>query len=75
MTVTGTTQAQLDAEAQAAALTEAIATNQAYLTSTDWHAAYAFETGTPIDAGIAAKRTAARAAITQAKQQLAGAPQ
>jgi hypothetical protein len=70
MTLTGTTQSQLDAEAQTAALNETIATNQAYLDSTDWHASYAFETGQAIDATVKQDRINARSAISKAKQQL-----
>jgi len=71
MTLTGKTQAQLDTDAQAIQLAQTIATNQAYLNSTDWHAGYSVETGQPIDATVKQNRASARQAIAAARQALA----
>jgi len=50
---------------------QTIATNQAILTSTDWHFAYSAETGEAVLQSVLDQRKAARAAITAAKTVIA----
>ena len=68
MTLTKLTQADVDSASVLATARATIATDEAYLASTDWYAVRYAEAGTEIPDEIKAKRAAARTEISELRE-------
>ena len=68
MTLTKLTQIDVDTASALATAKATIATDEAYLASTDWYVARFAETGTEIPDEIKAKRAAARTEISELRE-------